>query len=111
MRLRSWTNLTIGLAIAVALQIAWITVAPDYFYDGVIAKAGASAIGKPVAKYFPGSRHQSDVPSCLGLSKIAGDLGLRFTASLFRFDLKQNLSTWPVFSNGLARSPPTFAVL
>ncbi len=42
----------------------------------------------------------------LALNKVATDLSFVLSLSLLRFDFKQNLRTWPVLANDIARSPP-----
>jgi len=97
---------SIAVAIIVVLQLASITVAPALSFDGLRVKAGDSSIGKPFAHCFPRFRYCANVQSSFAPRKIAGVSGLPLSSSALRFDLKQNLSTWPVLSNRLERSPP-----
>lgn len=101
-------RINIAVAIAVVLQLALITVAPAFSYDGSLVKAGDSSIGKPFAQCLPRFRHCANVHPSLRTIKIAGASGLPLSSASLRFDLKQNLSTWPVLSNGIERSPPPF---
>jgi hypothetical protein len=96
----------IAVAITVVLQLALITVAPALSFEGLLVKAGDSSIGKPFAHCFPRFRHCANVQPSLTPGKIAGVSGLPLSSAALRFDLKQNLSTWPVLSNRLERSPP-----
>lgn len=96
----------IAVAIVVVLQLVSITVAPALSFDGLLVKAGDSSIGKPNAHCFSRFRYCANVHPSFAPSKIAGVSGLPLSSSALRFDLKQNLSTWPVLSNRLERSPP-----
>ena len=101
-------RLNIAIAVAVVLQFALITVAPAFSYDGLLVKASDSSVGKPFAKCFLRSRYCANVQPSFGPIKIPGASGLPLSSASLRFDLKQNLSIWPVLSNGLERSPPRF---
>lgn len=95
---------------AVALQVAWITVIPAWSYDGLVVK-GDSAVSKPVAEGFFRFRHCAEGNRWVGLQKIPTAPNAPLSSSALRFDLKQNLSIWPVLANGLERSPPFLRVL
>jgi hypothetical protein len=101
--------MTIAVALAVMLQIVLVTVTPELSYDGLLAKGG-SAIGKPIANCFSRVRPCGHADSWLGMGKIAGAPGFFLSSSSLRFDLKQNLSNWPVLSDGLERSPPLLLI-
>jgi len=100
------TQIDLLVAIAAALQIALVTVTPTWSYDGQRVKSGDAALGKSFAQCLPRSRQWASAPPLFGLNKIAGAANLPLSSSALRFDLKQNLSTWPVLSNDLERSPP-----
>lgn len=100
----------LNIAVAVVLQFALITAVPALSYEGLLVKSGDATVGKPPAQCLSRARYCANVPPSHGLSKIAGAMGLSLSSSSLRFDLKQNLSTWPVLSNGLERSPPLLLV-
>lgn len=110
MKLRFQKKSSLAVAVAVALQLAWITVIPAWSYDGLVVKGG-SAIGKSVANGLLRFRHCADIDRWTGLYKIPNIPGVAFSSSALRFDRKQDLSLWPVLSNGLERSPPFLRVL
>lgn len=92
-------------AVAVMLQIAVVTVNPALSYDGLVVKAGVPTLGQFVAPCHR-NRYYTSAQPLLGPSKIPGLPGFVLSSAAFRFDLKQNLSTWPVLSNRRERSPP-----
>ena len=47
-----------------------------------------------------------DLPDRSVFIDVGAGKGRLLSSSALRFDLKQNLSTWPVLSNRLERSPP-----
>lgn len=110
MRLRFSQNFFIAVALAVIAQITWVTVTPAFAHDGRAVTADAS-IGKPHASCLARSRHSASIQPWFGLCKIAGISGVALSAASLRFDLKQNLSTWPVLSDRLQRSPPLHIAL
>jgi|GEM_PF-2744614 len=105
MRFRPNKNVLVAIALALIAQISWAAVMPAFYYDGRMVKFDAS-IGKPHAHCLARSRQCDTVRPWFGLSKIAGISGVTLSAASLRFDLKQNLSTWPVLSNRFQRSPP-----
>jgi hypothetical protein len=95
------------LAITCLLLIAIASLFLHYSVDGTLGASKFEAIEKASAKGFNGIRQKSADRPALVVNK--GDLPFVPSFSLFRFDFKQNLRTWPVLSNGLERSPPTLA--
>jgi hypothetical protein len=100
------SKVKVVVALAVALQLVVITVAPALSYDGLLVKSKDSSVGKPSVQCFSRSRYCVNVQSSFGPGRIAGASGFPLSSSWLRFDLKQNLSVWPVLSNGRERSPP-----
>lgn len=103
-------KVNIAVAITVVLQIALITAVPALSYVGLPVNTGNSTIGKLFDLCFSRAPHCANDRPSIAPSKIVGALGLSLSSSSLRFDLKQNLSTWPVLSNGHERSPPLLLV-
>ena len=78
-----------------------------YSGDGIFGRSRFAVIEKAPIKTPEGARQKAANKPGLALSKITG-LSFLYSFSLFRFDFKQNLRTWPVLSNGRERSPPSF---
>lgn len=106
MQLGRRRKLKIAVAVAVLLQIALVTVMSAIAYDGRLIPAGESSFVKPVLLCFARPQVCKNSGTWFGLGKIPGVSGVALSAASLRFDLKQNLSTWPVLSNGNGRSPP-----
>ena len=59
-----------------------------------------------VSKGHDGAQQKAAGRPALALNKAATNLSFVFSLSLLRFDFKQNLRTWPILANNIARSPP-----
>ena len=60
-----------------------------------------------VSKGHDGAQQKAAGRPALALNKTATNLSFVFSLSLLRFDFKQNLRTWPILANNIARSPPS----
>ena len=94
------------LAVSYLLLITIVSLFLHYYLEGILVPSRLEAFQNAPGKGFEGVRQKAVDGPALAVNKAS----LRFVSSLslLRFDLKQNLRTWPVLSNGLARSPPTF---
>lgn len=102
------------LAVPYLLLITVTSLFLHYSLDGIPGQSRVEAIEKAPIKALEAARPKAykgaNKPG-LALNKTAVHLSFISSFSLLRFDFKQNLRTWPVLSNGLERSPPSFTVL
>jgi hypothetical protein len=96
-----------GVAIGLWLAVALLALALDSSFQRALAHAESGGIEQPVVNKHPGARHRADIQPKAVPSKLAGAPALLPRVSFLRFDLKQNLTTWPVLSNHVERSPPS----
>jgi len=99
------------VAVSCLVLIMTASLFLHYSLDGILGPSRFEAIEKAPAKGFEGVRQKVTDRPALALYKTAVHLSFLSSFSLLRFDFKQNLRTWPVLSNGLERSPPSFTVL
>ncbi|MBI4524108.1 MAG: hypothetical protein HY695_09890 [Deltaproteobacteria bacterium] len=82
-----------------------LVLAPDYSVDGIVRQPRIHVAEENAKKYAPAFSHGSK-DADLALNKIARNFTF-VVFSLLKFDLKQNLHTWPVLATGIERSPPS----
>lgn len=107
MRFGSRNPSAAGVAIGLWLTLALLALALDHSLQRATAHADSGSIEQPIANKHPGARHRADIQPKAALSKVAGAPALLPRVSFLRVDLKQNLTTWPVLSNPVERSPPS----
>ena len=94
------------LAVSYLLLITIASWFGTYFFDEVLGPSRFEAIGKTPTTSLAGLRQKIADRPVLAVSKTKVKLNFVSYSFLLRFDLKQNLRSWPVLSNDLERSPP-----
>ena len=95
-------------ALALLLPITLLALALDYSFHRSAPNASAVGTEEPLANKNPGARHRAEFHPHVALLKDAGAPAISPAAFFLRVDLKQDLTTWPVLSNYVERSPPFF---
>jgi hypothetical protein len=99
------------LVVSGLLVIAISPLILHYCVDGAPGHSRLEAIDKGPFKSPEGVRQKATNRPALALHKTKVNLNFVSYSFLLRFDLKQNLRSWPVLSNDLERSPPFLPVL
>jgi hypothetical protein len=95
-------------ALALLLPITLLALALDYSFHRAAPNTSAVGIEQPLAHKHHGARVRADIHPSPALSKVADAPALPPSVFFLRVDLKQDLTTWPVLSNYIERSPPFF---
>jgi hypothetical protein len=97
----------IVLAGLLAAGFAIFFFCPDYSMDGIVDQSRAVASERIKVRHDDTLRGKHSASADLALLQSAAGMNIGFSLSLLRFDLKQNLRTWPVLATGIERSPPS----
>jgi hypothetical protein len=98
----------VSRAVCYLLLISLTSLFLHYSIDGILGQSRSGALQNAPIKGPDGARLKIANKPGLALNKITINLSFLSAFSLIRFDLKQNLRLWPVLSDGLQRSPPSF---